>query len=188
MLTNRKRKTIIFLIAVLQNLVFFVVSYFTKLPLWLDTTGTIYISIILGYQFGFCVGLINSLISALLFYGYHSMIFYLVSFSVAILSDIIYHYINNKTKWIFMFFVLSFVGGVCASVLTLIFDKGVPADYWTRNWYDHLQFLGLLPFLSTIISIFALKSFDTLISLLLVGISLKFTPKRIKTDKYIVKS
>ena len=62
MLTDKKRKTIIFLIAVMQNLVFFVVSYFTKLPLWLDTTGTIYISILLGYQFGFCVGLINILL------------------------------------------------------------------------------------------------------------------------------
>ena len=100
MLTDKKRKTIIFLIAVMQNLVFFVVSYFTKLPLWLDTTGTIYISILLGYQFGFCVGLINSLFSALFFYGYHSIIFYLVSFSVAILSDVIYHRINKRKKWI----------------------------------------------------------------------------------------
>ena len=186
MLTDKKRKTIIFLIAVMQNLVFFVVSYFTKLPLWLDTTGTIYISILLGYQFGFCVGLINSLFSALFFYGYHSIIFYLVSFSVAILSDVIYHHINKRKKWIVMYFALSFAGGLCASLLTLIFDNGIPADYWTRNWYNYLLVLKVIPFFSTVISILAMKSLDTLISLLLVGLSIKLTPKRIKTDKCII--
>ena len=188
MLTDKKRKTALFITAVLMNLLFFFISYFTNLPLWLDTTGTIYISIILGYQFGICVGLINSVISALFFYGYQSIIFYLVSFAVAIIADNIYRKTNKRFRWVLMFAALSFAGGFCAATLTLIFDKGVPADYWTRELYFYLLKLKLFPVLGTTVSIFAIKTLDTLMSLFLAGLLLKLTPKRIKTNEYVIKT
>ena len=74
------------LIACSMNAMLSILVYFFKLPMWLDTVGTIYISIIMGSSFGFCTGLVNNIVFSGFLYGYNSMSYYFVSYLVALIA------------------------------------------------------------------------------------------------------
>lgn len=156
--------------------------------MWLDTTGTIYISIVLGFPYGLCVGLINSMISALFFYGYQSMIYYFVSFAVAFSADYVVRRVRKKYIWIKLWTVVCVAGSFVAVLLTFFADRGIPADYWSRQLYEYLAASGFHPYLSTALSVTTIKIIDTLLTVIIVAAFIKLTPSKLKSDEYVIRN
>lgn len=176
------------LISVLMNFSFFLITYIIKLPLWLDTTGTIYASIILGFPVGFIVAIINNVTQALFFYGVDSLTFYLVSAITAFVSgSIMTKYKNRpKSRWFLLTVTLLVVSVTLAVVITFIANKGLPSDYWGQRLYFFLQQRNINKFWATVIAVSMIKILDIIVSVILVYFVYRFTPEVIREDKAAV--
>ena len=188
MFTNRKRITILIAIAALMNLILFFCAYFLNLPLWLDTTGTIYAALILGFPAGFIVAIINNVIQALFFYGLESLRFYLVSALTTLVTGLIMSHLAHRPilKWFLLTLSLWVLSTSLAILLTFIAYNGVPADHWGKLLYH--QFLEItVPWRATVLSVGSVKTLDILVSVALVAIAWCLTPKALRTDKVAVR-
>ncbi len=188
MYTTKKRGIQMILIAVFLNLGLSLMVYFLKLPMWLDTVGTIYISVIMGSAFGFCVGLVNNVIFSGFLYGYNSILYYFVSFFVAFVSG--RYAVTIKNMRIQRWFVLGIqiLGGsvIIATGLSLWLDSGIPSDYWGQRIYNYLDFAGYPHVISSAVAILIIKAIDVIMSLLLTRVAIHFTPEKLLSDKYCV--
>lgn len=188
MFTNRKRVTMLIVIAALMNLLLFLCAYFLNLPLWLDTTGTIYAALILGFPAGFIVAIINNVIQALFFYGLESLRFYLVSALTALVTGLIMSKFAHRPvlKWFLLTLGLWVLSTSLAIFLTFIAYNGVPADHWGKLLYN--RFLAIsVPWQATVLSVGIVKTLDILVSIALVAIAWHLTPRALRTDKVAVK-
>lgn len=188
MFTNRKRVTMLIAIAALMNLLLFLCAYFLNLPLWLDTTGTIYAALILGFPAGFIVAIINNVIQALFFYGMESLRFYLVSALTALITGIIMSQFAHRPilKWFLLTLSLWVLSTTLAIFLTFIAYNGVPADYWGKLLYHQLREITT-PWQATVLSVGSVKTLDILVSIAFAAIAWRLTPKALRTDKVAVK-
>ena len=189
MLTHKKRTIYIFAIASAMNLIFFLIAYYLRLPLWLDTTGTVYITLLLGFPAGFLVGLINNTILSLVFYGFNSLSYYLVSVAVALTSHVWMKKIkkvNIKLCFMLVIFIF-FFSAFFVIPLTFIVDKGVPADYWGHRLFDFLCTRNYISEIATILSVSCVKLFDVIITLVIVMCAYKLTPVKLKDSSHIIK-
>ena len=188
MLTEKKRKLYLFIISVLMNLLFFGIAYFLKLPVWLDTTGTIYISIILFFPSGFVVGLINNITLSLFFFGFNSISYYIISAAVAFIAGMCAKKCK-KRRMKFLFLLLTsvfFVSVLLAVPLTFIVDKGIPSDFWGNRLYYQFIGAGMAGYLSTILSVFLVKFIDVIISIALAILFYALTPLKLKKGDNVV--
>ena len=188
MFTDRKRKNELLLIAILMNIVLFVISYSLNLPLWLDTTGTIYISCLLGAPLGYLCAIINNVFEAVFFFGEDSLVFYLVSMLTAFLAGrVMGAYRHTKVKkWLIMTLVLLLADGAAAVVITLIANNGIPSNYWSGYIYDLLLAEGLPSLPATALAVLAVKVPDVIVSVWIVMLAIRLTPQRLKTKKMII--
>lgn len=189
MYTEKKRTLIIIIISIMMNLLLFVIAYYCKLPLWLDTTGTIYASIILGFPAGFVVAIINNLVQAACFYGAESLSFYIVSALTAFISGCIMktNYKKIKLKWLLLTLCLLVVSVSVAVIITFIANKGIPADYWGSLIYRMLIAKGYKPSIATVVSVSLVKILDVIFSVVIVMLLILFTPKVLKSERSTVK-
>ena len=188
MLTEKKRKLYLFAISILMNLLFFLAAYFLKLPVWLDTTGTIYISVLLFFPAGFVVGLINNTILSLFFFGFNSISYYIISAAVAFTAGICAKKCK-KHRMKFLILLSSsifFVSILLAVPLTFIVDKGIPSDFWGNRLYFQFIDMGMAGYLSTILSVSIVKFIDVIISIALVVLIYILTPLKLKKGDNIV--
>ncbi len=188
MFTNRKRVLTLMLIAVILNFVLFSATYFLRIPLWLDTVGTIYISCILGSPAGFIVAIINNLTQAIFFYGDKSLYFYFISLLTALIAGKVFEKLNCKTfkKWAVMLLWLLLVQNCFAVFITLVANGGVPSDYWGKYLYESFIKSGLSDFCATSASVISIKIPDVIISVVIVMTAIKLTPQKLKDDKAII--
>ena len=188
MFTNRKRVTILIIISALMNLFLFLCAYFLNLPLWLDTTGTIYAALILGFPAGFIVAIINNVLQALFFYGLESLRFYLVSALTALVTGLIMSKFAHKPilRWFLLALGLWILSTSLAIFLTFIAYNGIPADHWGRLLYNQLL-ENTVPWKATVLSVGSIKTMDILVSIALVAIVWRLTPRALRTDKVAVR-
>jgi len=188
MLTEKKRKLYLFTISFCMNLVFFLIAHFLKLPLWLDTTGTIFISLSLNFPAGFLIGLINNTILSLGFFGFNSIFYYIISAAVALTTSICV----KKSKEINMKFALLlstslfFVSVILAIPLTIALDGGIPSDYWGRYLYELFLKNNIHNIVSTIMSVSIIKFFDIIATVIIVIFAYKLTPQKIKNSSNVI--
>lgn len=172
-----------------MNFFLFIIAYYFKLPLWLDTTGTIYASVLLGAPSGFVVAIANNLIQAFCFYGTDSLLFYIVSALTAFITG---HIMKNKKQnslnWLMLLMCLFVSCSFVSVVLTLMTTNGVPADYWGSMIHRFLMKKEVSPILCTALSVSLVKFFDILVSLFFVKIAISLTPKVIKSNTATVKN
>ncbi len=188
MFTEKKRIFIIMATSVAMNFSLFLIAYYLKLPLWLDTTGTIYAAVLLGAPAGFVVAIANNLIQAFGFYGADSLLFYIVS---AITAFITGHIMKNKKydimRWVKLMIYLFVICSFTSIMVTFITTEGVPTDYWGSTIYQVLMKKDIIPALCTVVSVSLVKFSDILVSLLIVILSILLTPKAIKSNEVTVK-
>lgn len=190
MFTEKKRCARLSVIAVLMNLLCFLTAYYLRLPMWLDMTGTIYISIILDFHYGFVAGLLNSAISSIFFYGTNSLGYYVVSLLVALTVGVITQRLKDcgAGKWLILFWVVFLVGSFANVILTFLLSAGTPSEYWTNNLYRSGMEHGLPAALSTAISVTLVKLIDSFVSMLIVATVYYLTPVKYRTDAYVVRN
>ncbi len=188
MFTNDKRILRLMIISVLLNLILFTISYLLNLPLWLDTTGTIYVSCILGAPAGFIVAIINNVAEAIFFYGDQSLFFYFVSLFTAFISGwIAKEYNHSKVKkWTYMLIILILVEGFFSVVITFLANGGVPSNYWSRYIYDYMIDKNIKSVSATIAAVLAIKIPDIIVTIAIVMFALRCTPKKLKDTNIII--
>ena len=186
--TEKKRTISLIIISVLMNSILFLIAHYLNLPLWLDTTGTIYISCIIGFPAGFLVAIILNIPESIWIYGNHSLLFYFVSLLTALTAGKVYSkYKNTKLKkWIIMLLLLTVVGCGSAIIITFIVSGGVPSNYWSAYLYQHLIAAGLNKFISSCLAVSAVKCLDIAASVLIVALAIKITPVKLKTKKVVL--
>lgn len=189
MYTEKKRTFIIIAISVIMNFSLFIIAYYFKLPLWLDTTGTIYAAVLLGAPAGFVVAIANNLIQAFGFYGADSLLFYIVSALTAFLTGrIMKNGKRSALKWLLLTVCLFAACSFASIIITSITTDGIPADYWGAAIYYGLSSKGMVPALCTAVAVASVKFLDILASLLIVMLSIYLTPKTIKHNVATVKN
>lgn len=191
MFTNRKRIIRLLIISVLMNFGLFAAAYCFNLPLWLDTTGTIYISAILGAPVGFLAAIINNSTQAILFYGSESLPFYFVSLLTAYIVGLIGKKYRNQNlkKWLYLTAILILVDSLAAVGITFLVSGGVPSNYWSKIIYDTMTAADSAGWIATSVSVLAIKIPDVLVSVAIAATALRLTPRRLKTkDEIILKS
>lgn len=188
MFTNNKRIIHLLIISVIMNLGLFAVCYYLNLPLWLDTTGTVYISCILGAPIGFLVAIINNASQAMFFYGKQAIFFYFVSLLTAYTAGFTFRkYKGSKIKkWIVMTLLLLILEGVSAVLITFSANGGIPSNYWSNRIYYSLLSVGHSPIVSTVISVLTIKIPDVIVSTAIVAAAIRLTPRRYKTTDTII--
>lgn len=189
MFTERKRVLYLLLISILMNLGLFCISYFLNLPLWLDTTGTVYISCLLGASLGYIAAIINNIFEAVFFYGEDSLLFYLVSLITALVTGIIMSKYNKTRvkKWLILAGMLIIASGLSAVAITFIVNQGVPSNELSKQLYDYFRQNNYSHFLATSFAVLAIKIPDIIVTVLLVIIAIRVTPVKLKTTKMIIK-
>lgn len=189
MLTKKKRSLLIIIVGALMNASMFTISYELHLPLWLDTTGTIYTTIILGFPAGFLVGLINNIFLFIFFYRKNSLFFYIVSAGIAFVSSFFVKKTNKiSIKNIFVLILLLYLTSLILCVpLTYVLNDGVPTDYWSQFLFFYFrETLNYSAFLSTCLSIILIKALDVTISVFISFIFYCKTPNKIKDEENII--
>lgn len=188
MFTNNKRILRLMIISVLLNSILFTISYILNLPLWLDTTGTIYVSCILGAPAGFIVAIINNVAEAIFFYGDQSLFFYFVSLFTAFISGWIAKKYNHSKvkKWIYMLIILILVVGFFSVVITFLANGGVPSNYWSKYIYDYMMDKNIKSVSATIVAVLAIKIPDIIVTIAIVMFALRCTPKKLKDTNIII--
>ncbi len=188
MFTERKRVLELIGISAIMNMGLFLITYFLKLPLWLDTTGTIYISYILGFPEGFIVAIINTVFQAVFFYGKESLLFYFVSVATALVTNLVLKkYKETKIKqWIILMISLIVVGGLAAVLITFWANDNIPANEISRNLYYYLNDTGFSNIAASAISVLAVKIPDVVVSVLISMFAIKLTPKKLKTQDIVI--
>lgn len=176
------------IIAVAMNLGLSLIVYFFRLPMWLDTVGTIYVSILMGSAYGFCAGLVNNVCFSWFLYGYNSILYYFVSLFVAVVAG---RYVRRLKKmnigyWIILGIQIFIGSVVIATGLSLWLDGGIPSDYWGSRIYYQMFSQGYPAFVSTITGISVIKFIDVIASLVLTSAAIRFTPDKILSDEYCV--
>lgn len=189
MFTEQKKALTICVVAIALNTALSLLAKLFCLPMWLDTVGTIYAAIILGFPYGFVVGLINNVFWAVLTEGHNSFAYYVVSLAVAYMAAKLTSRSERPAPLALakLFIALFAVGAILASATTIIVDAGVPTDYWGQVSRLFLIENGLAEMPSCILAVSAVKAVDTLVSLLLVAIAIAATPVKYLDAKYVLK-
>ena len=188
MFTDKKRKLRLLIIASVMNTGLFSLSYYLHWPLWLDTTGTIYISCLLGAPLGYLAAIINNVFEAVFFMGEKSLLFYLVSMVTAFLTgNLVGKQLRIKmTRWLTLIFVLIIVDSIVAVLITFAVNGGVPSNDHSLLIYNKMINGGMGTFLSTVMAVMIIKIPDVVISVALVVLFISVTPNRLKTTKHII--
>lgn len=188
MYTNNKRIARLLVVGITMNLCLFSCAYFFDLPLWLDTTGTIFVSCILGSPVGFIVAIVNNLLQAFFFYGEQSLFFYFVSLITAYVTGNVMKRLKNRTiiKWIVLTLVLMLVEGFLAVIITFITTKGIPANSWSIYLYQVFNQKGWNRIISTTISVLAIKLPDVIVTNLIVIVAINLMPSNIVNDDTVI--
>lgn len=185
-MNNTKRYTIVMVISVLFNTLFYLIAHYNHLPVWLDLQGTAFAAMVLEPAAGLIVGLINNFISSIFFYDASSLIYFAVSASVALIVGL-YLKDNGKIKakrilptLLMVIVVTSFI----SALLALWQSGGVPNTKWEYHFYEIALAHGMPQFISSFFGALVLKTGDAIISVLLITIlywllprSLRYPPK-----------
>lgn len=181
-MSNTKRYTIVMIISVLFNTVFYLIAHFCHLPVWLDLQGTAFAAMVLEPAAGLLVGLANNFISSIFFYDASSLIYYAVSASVALIVGL---YLKDKGKIkanriiptiILVVLATSFI----SALLTMWKSNGVPNSNWEYHFYEIAMNQGVPQFISCFFGALVLKSGDAVISTFLIAILYWLLPKSLR--------
>lgn len=170
-------------IAIALNIVLGIVTSGLKLPLYLDTIGTIFIAVYFGPWYGAAVGGLTNLLTGIIF-SPKDIPFLIVSVAVGLIVG----FIGRKFK--FNFTIALITGLILSIVCPLI---GTPIGIWVYGGLTGtgLDFLfiwlkesGNSIFVSSFIPKIINNLLDKIGSCLLVYFLIKALPKQYKPEKY----
>lgn len=181
-----KKAILMMILGVLMNILFFWMAQKLRMPLWLDTTGTLYVAMTLGPMAGLIVGLCDNILLAVFFHGLNALFFFLVSGYVAITAGVLVKsgLIKGVMGNLGLVFLL-YVGSMFLSVfIGMLLNHGQPNDYYGTLIYQAGKEVGFGNLASSIIAHTVVKLLDTCISFILAWAACLFTPRRRKRYQY----
>lgn len=176
--TERKRAILVCVVAITINLICSAVVRCLNLPLWLDTTGTVYAAMVLGFPYGFVVGLVNNAFWTIVTHGHNSFAFYIVSMAAALIAAKVSPTPAKMTGRVFaeLLLFLFLVSALLAFATTLFVSNGISSDFWGQWLMYYFEGNGMNPICALMFSIAGIKLLDTAVTLIAVSIVLKLTP------------
>ena len=176
---NVKRYTIIMLLSIALNMVFYNIAHFYHLPAWLDSWGTAYAAFLLEPTAGLLVAFATNFYEAAFIYDSSSLIYYATSATVALGVGICMRKAGDISwKRIGLMFIVVFISGtLISSSITLWRTGGIPDSGWERHFYELAMIKTQSPFLSCIFGTGVIKFIDVSIITLLLPVFYFLTPK-----------
>lgn len=175
------RYAVVMAIGVLMNLLLNVLAQMLNLPLWLDTTGTIFVSLALEPAAGLLVGLVNNLILSIAEFGTGSLLYYSVSAAIALIAGLLMKKGGKITigRIIISAAIMLTVSTLFAGTTDIILDMGAPpSTYWENYYYGIFTGINLPHTLSYYLSEFVVKLYDTLASIAIALVAYFMVPLR----------
>lgn len=179
-MNDKTRKITICALAIAINIVFGIVSSSLKLPVYLDTIGTVLVAVFYGPWVGAGVGGITNVITSLIMGNPQAMPFLLVSVVIGLLVGFI------AKKWKFNFFVALITGLILSVVAPLI---GTPIGILVYGGLTgtvsdvlvlFLKNTGMSIFTASFIPKIMNNLMDKIATCLLVYVVIKAIPKQYK--------
>ncbi len=183
-LSKVARYAIIMGISVLLNAGLYVLANQLKLPVWLDTSGTILAAVALEPAAGVIVGFVNNFILSLVQNDISSIIYFAVSGLVAVIAGLCMRKDGRVTaKRILPTLLLIFaVSTAVSSAITLLAHSGVSTNYWETTFCDMAMSWGAPQFIGCIFGIAVTKAADVLATSAVVLIAYMIIPKSLKNE------
>lgn len=182
-MNNRTKKITICALAIAINVVFGIMSSSFKLPLYLDTIGTVLVAVFYGPWIGAAVGGITNVITSLIMGNPQAMPFLLVSVVIGLLVGFI------ARKWKFNF-VVALITGLLLSVVAPLIGTPIGILVYgglTGTVSDVLFLLlkntGMSVFTASFIPKIMNNLLDKVATCLLVYVVIKAMPKEYKPLK-----
>lgn len=186
MYPNRSRssasKAALFIASILLNFALSFACDHWSIPLMMDSVGTIYAAMVLGPVPAIVIGLVNSLIMAFFFTGLPSLWFFAVSVIVALVVGISMEerIVSSFTSACGLTFLLFLLTTISSALLTLMTLGGTPNHPVGALIYQALTDGAISPFISTFVSIGAIRLPDMILTMLLAGAFYFFTPANVR--------
>lgn len=184
-ISNQLRYTIIMVAAILMNFLLFKAAKMLNLPLWLDTSGTIFSAIALEPAAGLLVGLVNNFYIAIEMRDCSSLIYYSISASAALIAGILMRK-NGKIEWKRSFMViilLIVVSSFLSAVITFWRNDGISESYWENYFANLSSRVGLYGIYSEWAGTFIVKVFDCAASFFVAAVTFAALPKILKNPE-----
>lgn len=181
-----KKYAVVILAGVILNLGLYFVAHYFKLPLWMDSIGTIYAAVTLEPAAGLIAAFATNFFQAIVIYDSSSLIYYASSAVAALTFGIILRK-NKKICWkkIIKAIIVYFVAATLLSgLLTIWRTSGVPDSGWERHFYEIALGAGIPNALACFFGTGVLKVFDCCVIAALTPVLYRITPEIYKNVEF----
>lgn len=177
-MTNTSTRTLTFMaVSVALNIIGANIALFLKLPIYLDTIGTLLVSVVLGPWLGVASAVLSALINWMTT-DIFSLYFSPVAIIVALVAGYVVKANDKPLHLLWKSLLVSLPGTVMASLITVILFKGITSS-GSSLIAQFLHGLGLDMTASLVLVQAGTDYLDRLISLVLVLILIKQLKGRI---------
>lgn len=183
MINTKCRYLIAMALGVVMNEALYAFCHYFQLPLWLDTSGTVFAAVVLEPTAGLIVGLINNFYLAITSGNNQDMLFYAVSAAVAVIAGIGLRR-NGRIDWTRLHMVIGLMilsNCIIVNILMLWVNKGVVGSHWAMIFYNQAIEWGWPDILSSIFGTCIVKIMDSIATGLLLPVFFYCLPKGLKS-------
>ena len=167
-MTNKNKilKLCLIAVGVLINVVMPFVAMTLKLPIYMDSIGTILIAALLGAKYGMATGVMGALISGVTF-DIYSLYYFPVQILTATMTAYVFHHEKLSKHSLIGGLFISFPTSIASALITAYVFGGLTSSGSTYIIY-FIQGLGFNLTLSCFIGQIITEYFDKLLALVLV--------------------
>ncbi|MEG1431849.1 hypothetical protein [Eubacterium sp.] len=183
MMKTKRRYFIVMALGVVMNEALYAFCHYFQLPLWLDTSGTVFAAVVLEPTAGLIVGLINNFYLAITSGNNQDMLFYAVSAAVAVITGVGLRR-NGRIVWRRLPMVMGLMilsNCIIVNILMLWVNKGVLGSHWAMIFYNQAIAWGWPEVLSSIFGTCIVKIMDSIATCLLLPVFFYCLPKGLKS-------
>ncbi len=167
-MTNKNNilKLCLIAVGVLINIIMPFVAMTLRLPIYLDSIGTVLITALLGTKYGMLTGIVGALISGVTF-DIYSLYYFPVQVLTAAMTAYVFHHEKLQKHTLLSGLFISFPTSVASAFITAFVFGGLTASGSTYVIY-FIQSLGFGLTFSCFLGQIVTEYFDKLLALILV--------------------
>lgn len=159
-----KKYATLMILGVLINEVLGTITTILKLPIWLDTVGTVLVTLLLEPAAGLLVGLANNFYLSIMYQDNTTLFYYLISAGVVLAISLVLldkGKINTK-RIIPTVVVVAIISTVLSACLGMWRTGGVPTGDWEQYFYNMALGNGMPNWVACVFGIGIIKVLDTI--------------------------
>lgn len=175
-----KRYALIMTIGVILNQSLALLAERFNLPVWLDTVGTLYVTIVLEPTAGLIIAIVDSLILAITTYGAASIFYYVVAAAVVlivgcwVMADGVFIKKRILPGILLVFLASAFLE---AGIEFMISGLAAPVPHWQNFFYRQALAAGAGEAMAIFFGMTVVKAFDTVVTAALLFVLYRLTPQ-----------